>query len=55
MISYLERAPDNSFDRFSMSDVASYIPYEAFERMITSLVRVAKPGSRFCIRKTYPI
>ncbi len=51
LISYLERAPDNSFDCFSMSDVASYIPKAVFERMVTSLVRVAKPGSRFCIRQ----
>lgn len=51
LLSYLEQAPENHFDRFSMSDVASYIPKQAFNNMIKNLVRVAKPGSRFCIRQ----
>ncbi|MCH9608732.1 MAG: hypothetical protein S4CHLAM45_13130 [Chlamydiales bacterium] len=51
LLSYLEKAPDESFDRFSLSDVASYIPEKAFEKMLTSTIRVAKPGARFCIRQ----
>ncbi len=51
LLTYLKNAPDNSFDRFSFSDVASYLPYKDFEVMLTELLRVAKPRARFCIRQ----
>lgn len=51
LITFLENAPENSFDCFSLSDVASYIPFDAFERMIQAVYRCAKPGARFCIRQ----
>ncbi|MCP5469726.1 MAG: DUF3419 family protein [Chlamydiales bacterium] len=51
LITYLENAPENSFDCFSLSDVASYIPREDFERMIRAVQRCARPGARFCIRQ----
>jgi len=51
LISYLEQAPDNHFDCFSLSDVASYVGHHDFERMVQSIHRVAKPGARFCIRQ----
>lgn len=51
LLSYLEEAPSESFDCFSLSDVASYLSLEDFERLTKSLARVAKPGARFCIRQ----
>ncbi|MFN0065841.1 MAG: DUF3419 family protein, partial [Chlamydiales bacterium] len=51
LIAYIENAPENSFDCFSLSDVASYVPFTAFERMVRAVVRAAKPGARFCIRQ----
>lgn len=51
VISYLERAKENSFDCFSLSDVASYIDKESFLRMIHAVYRAAKPGARFSIRQ----
>lgn len=49
--SYLEKTPENSFDRFSCSDIASYIDKETFDRVCAGIVRTAKPGARFCIRQ----
>ncbi|MCH9610414.1 MAG: hypothetical protein S4CHLAM81_12830 [Chlamydiales bacterium] len=51
LISFLENSPENSYDCFSLSDVASYVPYEAFERMVKAVQRCAKPGARFSIRQ----
>ncbi len=51
LITFLENAAENSFDCFSLSDVASYIPFEAFERMLGAVYRCAKPGARFSIRQ----
>lgn len=51
LISYLEKAPENSFDCFSLSDVASYVPFESFERMVKAVHRCARPGARFSIRQ----
>ncbi|NGX53884.1 MAG: hypothetical protein K1000chlam4_00604 [Chlamydiae bacterium] len=51
LLSYLETAPDNSFDCFSLSDVASYISKETFDRLMGAVYRVARPNARFCIRQ----
>lgn len=51
LLEYLENVPEESFDRFSLSDVASYLPYPTYEKMITSMIKAAKPGARFCIRQ----
>lgn len=51
LIHYLETCPENSFDAFSLSDVASYISEEAFFRLLKGVTRAAKPGARFCIRE----
>lgn len=51
LVQYLEEAPDNSFDCFSISDVASYLNGKDFTRMMHSIYRVAKPGARFCLRQ----
>ena len=51
VLAYLEAAPDNSFDCFSLSDVASYISKDAFDRLTKAIYRVARPNARFCIRQ----
>lgn len=51
LIGYLEKAPEQSFDVFSLSDVASYISPENFNRLLQAVYRTAKPEARFCIRQ----
>ena len=51
LISFLERSPENSYDCFSLSDVASYISYDTFKRMMAAAYRCARPGARFSIRQ----
>lgn len=51
LIQYLENAPENSFDAFSLSDVASYINAETFKRLMHAVQRTARPNARFCIRE----
>lgn len=51
LVSYLKTCPANSFDVFSLSDVASYISEQDFERLLREVRRVARPGARFCIRE----
>jgi len=51
VITYLESIPENSFDRFSLSDVASYMDQQSFLRLLKAMFRAAKPGARFCMRQ----
>lgn len=51
IISYLESTQDNQFDCFSLSDVASYIDTNNFERLLKAILKTAKPGARFSIRQ----
>lgn len=51
VVSYLESAQGNSFDAFSISDVASYLSKEEFLRLLKGIQRTAKPGARFSIRQ----
>lgn len=48
---HLEEQACNSYDRFSMSDVASYLSEECFHRLLNNIHRTARPGARFCIRQ----
>ena len=50
-LEYLEEAPHDSIDRFSMSDIASYMDHEGFKKMVKNIYRTARPGARFCIRQ----
>jgi len=50
-IDYLEQGPENSFDVFSLSDIASYMDQASFERLIKSMLRSARPNAHFCIRE----
>ncbi|MBA3957263.1 MAG: DUF3419 family protein [Parachlamydiaceae bacterium] len=51
IVSYLEHAPEQSFDVYSLSDVASYLSIKDFDRLLRGIVRTAKPGARFSIRQ----
>jgi S-adenosylmethionine-diacylglycerol 3-amino-3-carboxypropyl transferase len=51
LVSYIGKAESNSFDCFSVSDVASYMNKEDFNRLMQGIYRCAKPGARFCIRQ----
>lgn len=50
-ISYLEDVPESSFDRFSLSDIASYLNRKQFEKLMSAMYRAARPGARFCVRQ----
>lgn len=51
ILSFLKSTPDQSFDCFSLSDVASYLNPTDFLTMLKEVQRVAKPGARFSIRQ----
>ncbi len=51
IITYLNSVPEGSFDRFSLSDVASYLDYENYLKMLKGMYRAAKPNARFCLRQ----
>lgn len=48
---FLEGAPVDHFDAFSLSDVASFISKEQFHKLLKEIIRTAKSGARFCIRQ----
>jgi len=50
-IDFLEKSPPQSFNCFSMSDIASYMPENQFERMLRAIKRAACPNARFSIRQ----
>ncbi len=50
-VDYLESIEEEKFDRFSVSDVASYLTAPDFERLIQAIFKTAKPGARFCMRQ----
>ena len=51
VITYLESVPEKSFDRFSLSDIASYMDQPDFLRLLKALFKAAKPDARFCMRQ----
>jgi S-adenosylmethionine-diacylglycerol 3-amino-3-carboxypropyl transferase len=51
ILSFLESREDSSIDCFSLSDVASYLSYSDFLKMLKEIQRVATPGARFSIRQ----
>jgi S-adenosylmethionine-diacylglycerol 3-amino-3-carboxypropyl transferase len=51
LVSYVTKAAPDSFDCFSVSDVASYLNKEQFNLLVEGIYRSAKPGARFCIRQ----
>lgn len=53
IVTFLETAPSNSVDRFSLSDVAAGASKESFARLLQEVHRVGRPGARFCTRQFY--
>ncbi len=51
VIDYLESLSEPTFDVFSLSDVASYLSYSNFIRLLKGMLKTAKPGARFCLRQ----
>lgn len=51
VINYLEGVPQGTFDRFSLSDVVSYLDYPRFVKLLKAIRHAAKPGARFCLRQ----
>lgn len=51
VICYMESSAPESFDCFSLSDIASYMSYKHFVQMLNGIRHSAKPGARFCIRQ----
>jgi len=51
VIDYLEKCEPNSFDCFSLSDIASYMDHHNFKRLILGVYRAAKPNARFSVRQ----
>lgn len=51
VIHFLKNKPEACIDRFSLSDIASYMPQDTFNLLIEEVFRTASPGARFCIRQ----
>lgn len=51
VVEYLERPGSGPFDRFSLSDVPSYLGAAEFARFVEGVTRSAAPGARVCIRQ----
>ena len=49
--SFLESRPPGCFDRFSLSDVASFLDRPAFARLLAAVARAAAPGARVVLRQ----
>lgn len=50
-VTYLEAAPSQKFDAFSVSDIPSFLTQSDFHRLAEGIYRTAKPGARFSIRQ----
>lgn len=53
IIHYLENSPKGRFSVFSLSDVASYMPQDSFERLLKAMIHSAQGGARFCLRQLF--
>ena len=51
VIEYLENCPPECFDRFSLSDIASYMDRPSFERLLRAVHHAARPDARICARQ----
>jgi S-adenosylmethionine-diacylglycerol 3-amino-3-carboxypropyl transferase len=50
---YLRDLPDQSVDKFSLSDVTSCINHEQFAALMSEVVRTARPGAHICYRNCF--
>lgn len=51
LISFLEDSPSGSFDAFSISDVASFLNKEDYQRLLSAIYHAAAPNAKFCLRQ----
>ena len=51
VIDYLEACPPQCFDRFSISDIASYMDRPSFEKLLHRVHKAARPKARICARQ----
>jgi S-adenosylmethionine-diacylglycerol 3-amino-3-carboxypropyl transferase len=51
IIEFLNQQHSNPIDCFSMSDIASYMPQNIFENLLSGIKNAATPQARFCIRE----
>jgi len=51
VIDYVTESQNGSYDCFSMSDIASYMPQDSFDKLVRGINHAAAPGARFCLRK----
>jgi S-adenosylmethionine-diacylglycerol 3-amino-3-carboxypropyl transferase len=47
---YLATCPDSSVDALAISNICEWLDAEGIEQLFGEIVRVAKPGARFCFR-----
>jgi S-adenosylmethionine-diacylglycerol 3-amino-3-carboxypropyl transferase len=50
ILEFMETVEEGSIDKFSLSDVPSFLDQKGFERMLDGIVRSGSNGARFCIR-----
>jgi S-adenosylmethionine-diacylglycerol 3-amino-3-carboxypropyl transferase len=51
LLGYLERCKKNSFDKYSLSDFASYTNTEEYKRIWIGIIKTASSGARVCERQ----
>lgn len=51
IVTFLKTQTSLKFDCFSMSDIASYLPQNIFEELLTGIHHSANPRARFCLRE----
>lgn len=51
LLDYLDSISGPAFNTFSLSDIASYMSYANFVRLLRNMIKTAKPGARFCLRQ----
>jgi S-adenosylmethionine:diacylglycerol 3-amino-3-carboxypropyl transferase len=51
LVDYLQASDTPRFNRFSLSDVPSYLGPQEFEAMVNGVIRCAEPGARVVIRQ----
>ena len=51
VLDYLDSFSGPEFDCFSLSDIASYMSYPNFVKLLTLIIKTARPGARFCLRQ----
>jgi S-adenosylmethionine:diacylglycerol 3-amino-3-carboxypropyl transferase len=51
IVEFLNNQSDHRIDCFSLSDIASYMPQNTFEKLLQGIQQSANQGARFCMRE----